>query len=85
MTITANEMRELVNTYNETKREEEKKHAHNYLLTIVEPRIREAAKRGLRRITIDIPLTIEDDLVRKGLEEKGFTVEGLLYTIEIKW
>ena len=85
MTITANEMREMAKKFYADREEKELKEANDYVTTIVEPKIKNSAKKGCYSCVIDIPLTIDRDTVENILMEKGFKVEGLGTNKTIRW
>jgi Skp family chaperone for outer membrane proteins len=85
MTITANEMREMAKKFYADREEKELKEANDYVNTIVEPKIKERAKKGSYSYIIDIPLTIDNDKVENILTGKGFEVRGLGSNKTIEW
>jgi Skp family chaperone for outer membrane proteins len=85
MTITANEMREMAKKFYTDREEKELKEANDYVNTIVEPKIKERAKKGSYSCVIDIPLTIDNDKVENILTGKGFEVRGLGSNKTIEW
>ena len=85
MTITAKEMREKVNAYNEEVKAKEIKMVNDYLDRIVEPAIKEKAKKGFTFINLEIPVTIDHLKVKEFLTEKGFVVKGSGFNRTIEW
>lgn len=85
MTITANEMREIAKKFYIDREERKLKEADDYVNTIVEPKIKERAKKGCYSCIIDIPLTIDNDKVENILTEKGFEVKGRGSNKTIEW
>lgn len=85
MTITATEMRNKVNEFNEAKAKAELKTAEDYVTRIVEPHIERCANKGLTETTVEVPLTVDIDLVKNIIKAQGFAVNSVVYTITIKW
>lgn len=85
MIITAKEMREKVNAFNEEIKAKEIKIANDYLDRIVEPAIKDRAKRGFTFIDLEIPLTVDHLKVKDFLTEKGFVVKGSGFNKTIEW
>ena len=52
------------------------KDAHNYIDTVVEPLVRGKANKGLYEVSVNVPTTIDIDLVAELLEEKYFFCVG---------
>lgn len=52
------------------------KDAHNYIDAVVEPLVRGKANKGLYEVNVNVPTTIDIDLVAELLEEKYFFCVG---------
>ena len=85
MTITASEMRETAKKFYTDREEKELKEANDFVNTIVEPKIKERAKKGSYSCIIGIPLTIDKDKVENILTEKGFEIKGIGNNKTIEW
>lgn len=85
MTITANEMRETAKKFYADREATELKEANDYVTTIIEPKIKDRARKGCYSCVIDIPLTINNNKVENILTEKGFEVKGLGSNKTIEW
>jgi hypothetical protein len=85
MTITASEMRETAKKFYTDREATELKEANDFVNTIVEPKIKDKAKKGCHSCVIDIPLTIDRDKVKNILTEKGFEVKGMGTNKIIEW
>ena len=74
--MNARECRARANKVNEEARAKVVRDAHNYIEAVVAPMVLGKANKGLYEVSINVPVTIDMDLVAELLEQKYFFCVG---------